>query len=102
MASKPLAIDFDREQVAKVCRKYGIKKLSIFGSTARGEAKPDSDIDLLVEFEEGSRMGFAIIRMEDELSEAFGGGKIDLLTPKSINSRIRDIALQDAVVIYQK
>jgi hypothetical protein len=56
-------------------------------------------VDVLVEFQPGFTPGFALIRMEDELSELFGGRKVDLITPKFLNHRIRDRILSEAVVV---
>jgi predicted nucleotidyltransferase len=51
-------MDFPLDRLAEVCRRHQVKELSVFGSAARGELRPDSDVDLLVEFEPGAKVGF--------------------------------------------
>ncbi len=93
-------IEVPNERVAGFCRRHHIKKLSLFGSVLREDFDVDSDVDVLVEFESGYTPGFALIRMEDELSAMFGGRKIDLITPKFLNHRIRGRVLSEAEVQY--
>ena len=93
-------IEAPSEKIADFCRCHHIKKLSLFGSVLREDFDVDSDIDVLVEFESGHTPGFALIRMEDELSAMFGGRKIDLITPKFLNHRIRGRVLSEAEVQY--
>ena len=90
-----------KEKLVEFCRKNYIKKLSIFGSAIRGELAPDSDIDLLVEFEEGHTPGlFSIVRMEIELTEALGR-KVDLRTPGDLSRYFRDEVVRSAKLAYQ-
>lgn len=88
--------------IAEFCRRYHIRKLALFGSVLRDDFRPDSDVDVLVEFESGHVPGLALIRMEDELSELLGGRQVDLVTTKFLNHRIRDSVIANAELIYEK
>lgn len=101
---KPL-LDFgsalvDGAALADLCRSYSVKELSLFGSAARGEMDPDSDIDILVEFEPGVRVG--LIRFESlaEELEALTGRKVDLVTKRGLKPWVRPQVLKDARVVY--
>lgn len=89
----------DTAQLAEVCERYGVTELSVFGSVARGEARPDSDIDLLFALPSDARLGFALFDLEDELSEVFGR-PVDLLSKDSIHRLIRAQVLDEAQVLY--
>ncbi|MFH1144249.1 MAG: nucleotidyltransferase family protein [Candidatus Eisenbacteria bacterium] len=94
-------IGIDREKTAAVCRKYGIRRLALFGSVLRDDFGPGSDVDVLVEFEPGRIPGFfGLHRIEREIAELFGGRKIDLLTYRSLNPHLRDRILAEAEVQY--
>ena len=75
----PLALDIDREQLAELCRRYHVAKLELFGSRAKGTARPDSDVNLLVTFAPGQTPGLEFFGLADEL-EALLGHRVDLLT----------------------
>ena len=94
------AIQLEPRSLAEFCRRCHIRKLSLFGSVLRSDFGPDSDVDVLVEFEPDHVPGLALIRMEDELSELLGGRKVDLVTPRFLNHRIRDHILSEAQVQY--
>ena len=88
------------EKVAKFCKRNRIRKLSIFGSALRGDFSPDSDIDVLVEFEPDACVGLVrLAGMEIELSEILGR-KVDLNTPGFLSKYFRDKVLSEAVVHY--
>jgi predicted nucleotidyltransferase len=90
-----------KEAIAAFCRRHHIRKLSLFGSVLRDDFRPDSDIDVLVEFEPGHAVGWGIIEIEEELSRLFGGGhKVDLVREKYLNPRLRDRILASAEVQY--
>ncbi len=89
-----------KDQLAEFCRRHHILKLALFGSVLREDFRPDSDIDVLVEFEPGHVPGFGFIRLQDELSSLFGGRSVDLVTPKFLNRRIRDEVLKSTEVQY--
>jgi len=86
------------KKVVAIISGYGAKKISIFGSYARGEAKPGSDLDILVEFT-GRKSLLEIVRIERELSEALGI-KVDLLTEKSISPYLVEGIKSGALVVY--
>jgi predicted nucleotidyltransferase len=92
-------VEIDRDAISEFCRRHHIKKLSLFGSVLRDDFGPDSDVDVLVEFEPGHTPGLKFITMQDELSSMLGR-KVDLLTPKFINRRIRKKVLEEAEVQY--
>ena len=94
-------IDVPTEEIAAFCRRHRIRKLAFFGSVLRDEFGPDSDIDVLVEFEPGQTPGLRFIRIQDELSELLGR-PVDLVTFKALNRRIRDRVLMSAVVQYEQ
>ena len=89
-----------KERLAEFCRRHHILKLALFGSVLREDFGPESDIDVLVEFEPGHVPGLGFIRMQDELSRIFDGRRVDLVTPKFLNRRIRDEVLRSAEVQY--
>lgn len=89
-------------KINRLCRDYGIVRLALFGSAARGEMTPDSDIDLLVEFSPDSKASlFDIPALQDAFSAAFGGRKVDIATPEILeNPYRRKTILRDAKVLY--
>lgn len=87
------------EVLAEFCRKNHIARLSLFGSVLRDGFRPDSDVDVLVEFEEGHTPGMiGIARMEAELSTLFGR-KVDLRTPQDLSRYFRDEVVQGALAL---
>ena len=94
-------IDIPKEAIAHFCQHWHITKLSLFGSVLRDDFRPDSDIDVLVEFQPAHIPGFLKLhRIQEELSTLLGNRKIDLVTPKFLNHRIRDRILSEAEVYY--
>lgn len=91
-----------REEIGAFCRRHHIRKLSLFGSYLRDDFRPDSDVDVLVLFEPGHTVGFRIIDMEEELSNLFGGRRVDLVNEKYLNHRLRDRILASAEVQYEE
>lgn len=97
----PPRLPIDREVLAEFCRRHHIRRLSLFGSLLKGTARPDSDIDLLVEFEPGREPGLLeLAGMEIELSQRLGGRRVDLRTPKDLSRYFRDDVLRTAEVQY--
>lgn len=88
------------KKLAELCKHYHIRRLAFFGSALRDDFGPDSDVDVLVEFEEGHTPGLAFIDIQDELSKLLGGREVDLVTPKFLNYRIKDKVMQEAQVAY--
>jgi predicted nucleotidyltransferase len=92
-------IRIDQEKIAAFCRRNHIQSLALFGSVLRNDFRPDSDVDVLVEFEPGKTPGFDFVRMQDELSGIIGR-PVDLLTIGFISRYIRDRVQREARVIY--
>ncbi|MCY4187454.1 MAG: nucleotidyltransferase family protein [Bryobacterales bacterium] len=91
----------DRELLAEFCRANGIAKLSVFGSALRDDFRPDSDVDVLVEFFPGFALGlFAYAGMEMRLSPLFGGRKVDLKVEEELSRHFRQSVLDSAEVQY--
>ena len=94
-------ISIDRQKIAEFCQRHRVKKLALFGSVLRDDFRPDSDVDVLVEFEPGHTPGFIrLFEIEEDLSRLIGGHKPDLVTPGFLNRRIRDKVLSQAQVQY--
>jgi predicted nucleotidyltransferase len=93
-------IPVDRQRLAEFCRRHHIRKLSLFGSVLSDDFRPDSDVDVLVEFEPGHTPGLAIVDVQDELSDLLGGRRVDMVNPKYLNRRLRDRVLDEAEVQY--
>jgi uncharacterized protein len=91
---------YDRARLADLCRRHRVATLSLFGSVLSDEFGPDSDVDVLVEFEPGHTPGLAITDLEDELSALFGGRRVDVVTERSLHRLIRDRVLASAVVQF--
>jgi predicted nucleotidyltransferase len=88
-------------EIADLCRRHHVRKLSYFGSVLRPDFGPNSDIDVLVEFELGTRPGFfGLARMQRELSILLGGREVDLRTPGELSRYFRDQVLASAQVQY--
>lgn len=95
------SILIDRDALAGFCKRHQVRKLSLFGSVLRQDFRPDSDVDVLVEFEPEHVPGFlGLHEMEQELSAILGGRTVDLVTERFLNRRIRDRVLADAEVQY--
>lgn len=89
------------KEIESFCQMHHIRSLAIFGSFARNDSKPDSDIDILVEFEPGHIPGFDFFLLEVELSKILGR-KVDLQTANFLSPAIRHSALSDAVTVYEQ
>ncbi len=94
-------VDIPQERLAAFCRRHHIRKLSLFGSVLRDDFGPESDIDVLVEFEPGHVPGYRLITIQDELSDLFGGHPVDLVIERSLNRHLRPRILAKARVQYQ-
>lgn len=90
-----VGIRLSKDEIRSFCQRHRIRKLALFGS--------ESDIDVLVEFERGTKVGFfELYDMEQELSRTLGGRKVDLNTPNSLSKYFRERALSEAQVEYVK
>ena len=87
--------------IRQFCIHNQIKRLALFGSVLRENFRADSDIDIIVEFMPGTRVGMlTMARIERELSQIFEGRKVDLRTPAELSRYFRDDVLQKAEVCY--
>lgn len=95
-----LPISLPKDKLAEFCQRNHIRKLSLYGSVLRNDFRPDSDVDILVEFISGTKVGyFDLSRMERELSEMLNR-IVDLHTPAELSHYFRDRVLTEAVVQY--
>ena len=90
-----------KEKIREFCEHHHIQRLAIFGSALRDDFDPESDVDVLVDFETGHVPGFfRLFEMEEELSGLFGGRKIDMRTPEDLSRYFRDKVVATAQVQY--
>ena len=92
-------IDIPTDEIAAFCRRNHIHRLALFGSVLREDFRPDSDVDVLVEFEEGHVPGLAFFALENELSEILGR-RVELHTPNFLSPYFREQVLREAKVEY--
>jgi predicted nucleotidyltransferase len=100
MVTQP-RVSVDREAIAAFCERHNIRKLSLFGSVLRDDFAPESDVDVLVEFEPGKAPGWEFVSMQEEL-EALIGHPVDLNTPGFLSVHFRQRVLDAAQVIYER
>ena len=93
-------VSIDRDAVSAFCRRHHIARLALFGSVLRDDFGPDSDVDVLVEFQAGHVPGFNFVSIEREFSGLLHGRRVDMVTPKFLNPRIRDQVLSSAEPLY--
>jgi len=91
----PVSLD----AIAAFCRRHHIRRMSFFGSVLRDDFGPDSDVDVLVEFEPGVKVGLSLFAMQDELS-ALLGRNVDLNTPGFLSRHFREAVIAHAEVAY--
>ena len=97
--NKTLSIQKDR--LADFCKRHHILRLAIYGSALRSDFRPESDVDVLVDFVPGHTPGFfKLFEMESELSDLFGGRKVEIRTPQDLSRYFRDKVIEDAEVQY--
>ena len=92
-------MDVPHGQIREFCRRHHIRRLSLFGSVLRDDFGPESDVDVLVEFDADHVPGLAFFAMQDELSRILGRN-VDLNTPGFIGRLFRDQVLSDAEDLY--
>jgi hypothetical protein len=92
-------IEIPKESVAEFCRRHHIRRLALFGSVLREDFGPESDVDVLVEFEPEHVPGLAFFAMEEELAGILGH-KVDLNTPQFLSRYFREAVLDEAEVHY--
>lgn len=95
----PSRISVDHAGLAAFCQRHHISRLALFGSVLRDDFRPNSDVDVLVEFEPGHVPGFSFVTVQDELSELLGR-RVDLHTPASLSRHIRDDVVREAEICY--
>lgn len=96
-----VAIDIPKNTLAAFCRRNRIRTLAFFGSVLRDDFRPDSDVDVLVEFEPDAAVGFfELYEMEQELSRLLGGRSVDLHTPMNLSRYIRDQVLVTCPIFW--
>jgi len=94
-------LSYEKDALDRLCRHYRIRRLALFGSVLNGTAGPDSDVDLLVEFEPGAVPGFLkLARIEGELSLLLAGRRVDFRTPQDLSRYFRDQVLREAEVQF--
>jgi predicted nucleotidyltransferase len=94
-----MQIRVDAERVGDFCRQHHIRHLAVFGSVLRDDFRPNSDVDVLVEFEDGHTPGWELFDLEDELSIILGH-RVDLNTPGFLSRSFRTQVLHEARVLY--
>jgi predicted nucleotidyltransferase len=101
MVMKPEPLFSDTRAVAELCERHGIARLALFGSQLKGTARPDSDVDLLVEFRPGRVPGFlGMAQIEDELSRLLGDRRVDLRTAGDLSRYFREEVIREAIEQY--
>ena len=97
-----MTLPFDPNALSEICRRNRIRRLSLFGSMLKGTARPDSDVDLLVEFESGYAPSlFDMSRIEDQLSSLLNGRRVDLRTAADLSRYFREEVLREAEVQFE-
>ena len=92
-------LSIDPDELARLCEMYDIAELAVFGSVARREDHPGSDVDLLYTLRPGSRLGWRIEELNERLTQAIGR-PVDLVSKKYLHRLLRESILREAVVIY--
>ena len=93
-------VSIDRDAISAFCRRHHIKRLALFGSVLHDDFRPESDVDVLVEFQPGHVPGLDFVTIEREFSALVQGRRVDMVTPKFLNPRIRDQVLTSAEALY--
>lgn len=88
------------EQIASFCRRHHIRRLSLFGSVLRDDFGPESDVDVLVEFDPDHVPGWEVYDIEQEFSRLCGGRKVDFVNPRYLHPRMRESVLRTAELQY--
>jgi predicted nucleotidyltransferase len=95
-------VEINQAVLDDICYRYGVQKLSLFGSTLHGNATSDSDIDLLVEFQPGQEVGYFKLTVLQLALEDLIGRKVDLRTANELSKYFRQQILEEAMVIYER
>ena len=95
------AIEIPSAELTLLCERWSIRRLALFGSVLRDDFRPDSDLDVLVEFLPDARIGWEFVTLADELSEMFGRD-VDLNTPDMLSRYFRDRVMTSMKVLYER
>ncbi|MGH2535092.1 MAG: nucleotidyltransferase family protein [Thermomicrobiales bacterium] len=99
-ARTAIDLQLPMDKIRDICRRFGVRELAVFGSALRDDFGPDSDIDLLVEFEPAAQVGFLELgQLEQELASAFKR-RVDLGSKGSLRPFLRDEILASARILY--
>ena len=97
----PAQLAVNKSLIADFCRRHHIQRLALFGSGVSDEFGPDSDVDMLVDFEPGHVPGLiSLAGLEIQLSQIVGGRKVDLRTPQDLSRHFRQKVVEHAEVLY--
>lgn len=96
-----LQVQADQEKLERICARYHVERLAFFGSVLREDFGPESDVDVLVEFERGHTPGLGFVRLQRELSEVLGR-QADLHTYYSLSRYFRDEVREQSEVVYER
>jgi predicted nucleotidyltransferase len=93
-------LHYPKDALAALCRRYGVRELSAFGSMVRGDSRDDSDVDVLVEFDASRPVDlFVLSELRDALSDLFGR-PVDLVLKRGLKPLVREAVLAEARVLY--
>jgi len=92
-------VEVDEARLAAICDRYGIDELRVFGSRARGDAEPDSDIDILYTLRPGRRLGWEVEQLADELADLLGH-RVDLVSLRALHPLLQPSVLAEARPVY--
>ena len=93
-------LEFSRDELVAICRRRAVKRLALFGSVLRDDFGPDSDVDVIVEFDPDAPDDADILPIFDELAELFGGRTIDLVEVEFLNPRMKKALQRDVEELY--
>lgn len=95
----PSGLTLPDDEIADLCQRYHIRELSVFGSAVRSNFTAESDVDILVDLEPGTRLGWSFFGIAEEL-ESILGRSVDLGTSDSLKAFVRPSVLREAIVVY--
>jgi len=103
VSARPARLRIPKKEIAALCRKYGVRKLSLFGSAARGEMKPESDVDLMLEFDPASKTSlWDYPAMQEDFSVLFDHRKVEFASPEILRNPFRrKTILPDLKTLYE-